>query len=91
MGRVMYKERKMVKLARFINGWFKIFPIAFFILIGVGNYALLFFSLSILSSIVWILTHKWAERIDTSTPGMDYFWHLFDKAQSILEEQQDTV
>jgi len=53
MGRVIYKERKMVKLARFINGWFKIFPIAFFILIGVGNYTLLFFSLSILSSVIW--------------------------------------
>lgn len=81
----------MVKLARFINGWFKIFPIAFFILIGIDSLFGVFFTLSILSSVIWILTHKWAERIDTSTPGMDYFWHLFDKAQSILEEEQDKV
>lgn len=86
----------MVKLANFIVGWFKLFPITLFCLSYFYIYwDPLFYILigsSFVCSLIYILTNKWATKLaKTSTPFMDYFWELFDRAQKILEEYNNTI
>ena len=86
----------MVNLAKFIVGWFRLFPIMFFCLAGFGllwnPLYWVFLILSIVSAGVWYATHKWAEKIaPSSTPFMDYFWDLYDRSQKILEEHYNKV
>ena len=86
----------MVKFAKLIVGWWRIFPLVFFFLSSLGMYnpifAWIFGSLSFVTLVVWFATYKWAERVaPSSTPFMDYFWDLYDRSQKILEEHKRSV
>lgn len=78
-------------MAKLIVSWFRIFPVTFFCLSALGMYYnplfYIFLGLSLTSSIIYIFTHEWAEKVAPSlTPFTDYFWRLYERSLKTLEE-----